>query len=158
MSLTLAAELVMAGGLVCLTLFDLDRRLLPKKVLYPSLAALGAVLLVTAGANDQWSRLGVAVACGAGCFAVFAAVHSRASTMLGLGDVRLAALLGVGLGWLGVGTVVLGFLAAISATVLTGGALVAARRANLRTRIPLGVFLAAGAEVALLVPGPALHL
>ena len=72
---------------------------------------------------------------------------------LGFGDVRLGALIGLGLGWLGWRYAVYGLLLAVVAATLTGLALVALGRAGPKTPLPFGVFLALGAAAAIFVPG-----
>ena len=68
--------------------------------------------------------------------------------VLGFGDVRLSLVLGMALGWLGVGYVVLGFFAANVIGAVIGIALIATKQMSRSDRIPYGVFLAAGCAVA----------
>ncbi|KIH98667.1 hypothetical protein LP52_11995 [Streptomonospora alba] len=70
---------------------------------------------------------------------------------MGWGDVKIAGLVGLHLGWAGPGAVVAGTLAAFVASAVYGLALVALRRATRRTRIPFGPFMIGGALAALLV-------
>ena len=71
---------------------------------------------------------------------------------MGLGDVKMLAMVGAFLGWQGVlVTVFLGSLAG----ALVGLALIAVGRLDLGSRLPFGVFLAGGAMVALFA-GPLL--
>ena len=65
--------------------------------------------------------------------------------ILGFGDVRLSLVLGLALGWLGVGYVLLGFFAANVIGALLGIALIATKRMSRTDRIPYGVFLASDA-------------
>jgi leader peptidase (prepilin peptidase)/N-methyltransferase len=70
----------------------------------------------------------------------------RGEEGMGLGDAKLLAMVGAFLGWPGVAvTFVVGCLLGAGA----GMALVLMRRAGRRTRLPFGLFLAAGALVAL---------
>jgi leader peptidase (prepilin peptidase)/N-methyltransferase len=64
---------------------------------------------------------------------------------LGFGDVRLAPVLGLGLGWLGWRYVVLGFFAANLIGAVIGIVLIATKKIERQQRIPYGVFLALGA-------------
>ncbi|MCZ0983291.1 hypothetical protein O1L60_41345 [Streptomyces diastatochromogenes] len=96
-------------------------------------------------------------ACGAGGFAVFFTLHWVRPAWLGFGDVRLAGLLGTGLGWLGPGHLVFALMAGSVAGLTVGLALMAAGRATRHTRLPFGLFLAAGAIAALLVGAPVVH-
>ena len=75
--------------------------------------------------------------------------------MLGFGDVRLAPVLGLALGWLGVGYVLLGFFAANLIGAVIGVALIATKRMKRQQQIPYGVFLALGCAVAVFA-GPEL--
>jgi leader peptidase (prepilin peptidase)/N-methyltransferase len=68
--------------------------------------------------------------------------------MLGFGDVRLAPVLGLALGWLGVRYVLLGFFAANLIGAAIGVMLIASKRMSRQQQIPYGVFLALGCAVA----------
>jgi leader peptidase (prepilin peptidase)/N-methyltransferase len=153
-SWTLPAELLFVGGLIALAAVDLERYLLPRAILYPTLALVALGLITAAGATDHWTRLGVAVLCGAGAFAIFFAVNTIRPAWMGFGDVRLAALLGLALGWLGPWYLVIGFMTANLAGAAVGLTLMFAGKANRTTPLPYGVFLGAGSVVALLVGGP----
>ncbi|NEA51975.1 A24 family peptidase [Streptomyces sp. SID10815] len=156
-SAALPAELVFTAGLLALAACDAEHFLLPRQLIYPTLGLTAACLLAAAAATGQWPRLGVTAACGVGAFAVFFALHWVRPAWLGFGDVRLAGLLGTGLGWLGPSYLVLALLAGSFVGLLVGIALMAAGRATRHTRLPFGVFLAAGAIAALLVGAPVVH-
>ena len=64
-------------------------------------------------------------------------------------DVRLAPLLGLGLGWLGFRYVILGFFSANLIGALVGVALIATKRMSRHQQIPYGVFLALGTALAI---------
>ncbi|EYT82697.1 peptidase A24 [Streptomyces sp. Tu 6176] len=153
----LPAELVFTAGLLALAACDAEQFLLPRRLVYPTLWLTAACLLAAAAATGQWHRLGVTAACGVGAFAVFFALHGVRPAWLGFGDVRLAGLLGTGLGWLGPWYLVFALLAGSAAGLLVGVVLMAAGRATRHTRLPFGVFLAAGAIAALLVGAPVVH-
>jgi leader peptidase (prepilin peptidase)/N-methyltransferase len=72
---------------------------------------------------------------------------------MGFGDVKLAGVLGLVLGWLGWGELVVGgFLGFLLGAVL-GGVLMVARRAGRKTKIPFGPFMLLGALLAILWGG-----
>ena len=152
-SWTGAAEMALLAGLVCLAVIDLERRLLPRRVLYPTAATVLILLVVGTVAEGQWTRLAVAAACATGEFVFLYAINWMNPAGLGFGDVRLGALIGLGLGWLGWRYAVYGLLLAVVAATLTGLALVALGRAGPKTPLPFGVFLALGAAAAIFVPG-----
>ena len=76
---------------------------------------------------------------------------------MGFGDVRLAGLIGLALGWLGAWYAVIAFLLSNLAGALTGIVLMSAGKANRRTALPYGVFLAIGSVLAILVGSPIIH-
>jgi len=156
-SWTGAGEAVLAAGLVALGLIDFDHMLLPRKVVYWDLGAVGAVLVAGAAAEGQWERLGVAFASALVPWALFFLLNYFAPHALGFGDVRLAFLMGLGLGWLGAGYAFLGFLLASLLGAVVGVALMAAGKAGRRTPVPFGTFLASGALLAVLAGAPVIH-
>ncbi len=133
---------------VLLSVIDLRERLLPNRVLLP--ATVGALLLLTAAAaaGDRWDDLLRAVLAGGAAFAVLLVMALVSPAGMGMGDVKLAALLGLLLGWLGWPVVLLGFLLGFLAQALLGLALIAARRAGRRTELPFGPALVLGTALA----------
>ncbi len=144
----LPAWLWSAAAGVLLGVIDLRERLLPNRVLLP--ATVGALLLLTvaAGAGDRWDDLLRAVLAGGAAFAVLLVMALVSPAGMGMGDVKLAALLGLLLGWLGWPVVLLGFLLGFLAQALLGLALIAARRAGRRTELPFGPALVLGTALA----------
>jgi leader peptidase (prepilin peptidase)/N-methyltransferase len=155
LSWDLPAFLVFVAGLLALGCIDAELLVLPKLVVYPTLGLVGGLLLMAAAATSDWHSLLVAATCSIAWFAVFFALNALSPRVLGFGDVRLALLLGLGLGWLGVGYVLLGFFAANLVGAAIGILLIATKRMRRDQQIPYGVFLAIGAAIALYA-GPAL--
>lgn len=153
-SWSLPPVLVFFAGLVALGACDLERYLLPRRIVYPTGIGAGALLAVAAAANGQWSRLGVAALCSLGAFGAFAGLHAVNNRWLGFGDVRLAAVLGAVLGWFGPLYLLVGLLIANVVGLVVLVALIAAGRAARDTPVPYGVFLAAGAVLAVLAGDP----
>jgi leader peptidase (prepilin peptidase)/N-methyltransferase len=147
-----------AAGLLALACIDLERYLLPKRVVYPTAVASAAFLLVGTVADGEWRRLGIAALCGLAAFGLFFALNWANPRWLGFGDVRLAAVIGLVLGWLGVPYLLVGLLAANLAGVVVAGVLLAAGRMRRDTPMPYGVFLAAGAVSAVIAGAPLAHL
>jgi leader peptidase (prepilin peptidase)/N-methyltransferase len=73
---------------------------------------------------------------------------------MGMGDVKLAGLLGLYLGWLGWPVVLTGLFLGFLVQALLGLALLAVRRVDRRTELPFGPALLAGALAAALLSGP----
>ncbi|HYO36372.1 MAG TPA: A24 family peptidase [Geodermatophilus sp.] len=133
---------------VLLSVIDLRERLLPNRVLLP--ATVGALLLLTAAAaaTDRWDDLLRAVLAGAAAFAVLLAMALVSPAGMGMGDVKLAGLLGLLLGWLGWPVVLAGFLLGFVVQAVLGLALIALRRAGRDTELPFGPALVLGTAVA----------
>jgi leader peptidase (prepilin peptidase)/N-methyltransferase len=132
--------------LVALTAIDLERHLLPNRVLLPAIVVL-AVAELAADPAGGWRRLAWA----AGAFVVLLVPALVYPAGLGMGDVKLAFFLGLGLGRSVVAALLLGCVAAGVA-----GAVVLARygRAGRKIALPLGPFLALSALAVLLTLGP----
>ena len=145
----LPAYLVLAAAGVWLAVVDLRTRLLPDRVVLPTLGA-GAVLLgVAALAGHDPAALGRAVAGSALLFAGYLVLALIAPAGLGMGDVKLAAVLGLYLGWLGWPALVDGALAGFVVQAVLALVLLAARRVQLRGAVPFGPAMLAGAALGI---------
>jgi leader peptidase (prepilin peptidase)/N-methyltransferase len=152
-SWTGAGEAALAVGLAALGFIDFDRMLLPRQVVYTTLAIVAAAFVTGTLTAGQWHRLAVAAISAAVPWALFFAMNFVSPKALGFGDVRLALLIGFGLGWLGWAYAFLGFLAAAVLGSLVGVALMAMGKAGRRTAVPFGSFLATGAVLIVLAGG-----
>jgi leader peptidase (prepilin peptidase)/N-methyltransferase len=145
--------MVFAVLCVLLAFVDVAVRRLPDALTVP-LAVLGVVGLGTASylARDATSFLrGLIAAALAGGFFLALAWFRPDGTGMGLGDAKLASVLGLYLGWLGWQDLMLGFFAGTLVGALFAVALVATGRADRKASIPYGPFLLLGAAVALLL-------
>jgi leader peptidase (prepilin peptidase)/N-methyltransferase len=154
-SWTLPAYLVLAAGLLALACIDMEHLLLPKRIVYPVLGMVSAFLILAAAVTHHWHYLLVAGISAAAWFIIFFAMNFISPRLLGFGDVRLAPVLGLALGWLGVRYVLLGFFAANFVGAIIGLTLIATKRMSREQQIPYGVFLAVGTLLAILA-GPEL--
>jgi leader peptidase (prepilin peptidase) / N-methyltransferase len=151
----LPAILALFAGLLALSYIDVEQLVLPKKIVYPTLALEAALLVMAAAATGEWDKLLVAIICAAAWFALFFLMNFASPKILGFGDVRLAPLLGLGLGWFGWRYVVLGFFAANLIGAVVGVVLIEMKKMSRSQPIPYGVFLALGAALAVFA-GPEL--
>jgi len=151
----LPAYLVLFAGLLALSVIDVETLLLPRAIVWPLSIAVTALFVLAAAITGQWHDLLVGALSGAAWFAVFYAINLASPRILGFGDVRLAPVLGLALGWLGWRYVLLGFFAANLIGAVIGIALIASKRISRQQQIPYGVFLAAGCAVAVFA-GPEL--
>jgi leader peptidase (prepilin peptidase) / N-methyltransferase len=123
--------------------YDLKERIIPNRIVLPAWAVvLASQLMLHSDHSSEWLVASGAVT---GAFLVPALVYPEG---LGMGDVKLAGLIGAALGY----NVLTGLLVS---TVLAGSfaaaILVHRGSAARRTTIPYGPFLAAGAVAVLLV-------
>jgi leader peptidase (prepilin peptidase)/N-methyltransferase len=127
---------------------DLAAHRLPDVIVGPTYVLLFLAFTVSAGWSGDWSALGraalAAAAVGFGYFLL--ALISPAG--LGLGDVKLAGLLGAFLGWLGWSQVLIGTAAAFVINGLVVALLLLARRISLRSTVAFGPWIVAGAVFA----------
>jgi leader peptidase (prepilin peptidase)/N-methyltransferase len=136
-----------------LAAIDLATRRLPNRIVLPALAASVAVLLAAALADGVLARWLGAVIGSAALFVLYLVLSFAVPGGMGMGDVKLAALIGLFAGYLGV-TVWL--LAAVSGFLLGGlvaTAGILTRRLELRGAIPFGPWMLAGLWAALAIAG-----
>jgi leader peptidase (prepilin peptidase)/N-methyltransferase len=145
----LPAFLVFVAGLLALASIDLERLILPKSIVYTTLVLLTAALVLDAGVTHQWHRLFIAALCALSWFVFFFVLNFIGPKYLGFGDVRLAPVLGLALGWLGIRYVILGFFSANLIGAVVGVILIAMKKMTRDQAIPFGVFLALGAGLAI---------
>jgi leader peptidase (prepilin peptidase) / N-methyltransferase len=144
----IALGLLLVATLVPVALIDLDRRLIPNKITLPAAVVALAVGLALdpAGVPEQL----IAGAAAAGFLLFFVLAYPRG---MGMGDVKLAGVLGLFLGR----SVAIALLVAVLAGTLVGMAVMAriGVERGRKTAVPFGPFLALGGVVALFI-GPSL--
>ena len=140
----LVPALAFTLALLAVALIDWDHRIIPDEIsLGGACVGLFARGLTYEGVMD--GLIGALV--GGGALWLVATLYRKATGIDGLGggDVKLAAMIGAFLGWPGVFLTIFGAAAAGS---LAGGVLVVTRRADRRTALPFGTFLAPAAVLA----------
>jgi leader peptidase (prepilin peptidase)/N-methyltransferase len=128
--------------LVVISRHDLERHIIPNRIVVPAwLAVLAAHILLHPQHWLEW----LLASLGAGAF--FLVVQLVYPAGLGMGDVKLALLLGAALGWAVIAAL---FLGTVAAGVVSAALLISQGAAARKRAIPLGPFLAGGAIVVLL--------
>lgn len=143
-----------AGAGIVLAAVDLATHRLPDRVTYPALVVCATALTVDAAVTGGWEPLVRATVAAGAAGAVAALGWLAIPGGLGLGDVKLLALLGLVLGWVGWGALLAGVFLGLLVGSAVAVALLASGRAGLRTAVPFGPPLLAGAVLALLLQGP----
>lgn len=146
----LVAFLWFAASTIALALIDLDTHRLPNAIVLPGYA-VGITLLTVAcllGA-DWWAvaRAGIGMAALFGVYGLLWLVRPGA---MGAGDVKLAGLVGLHLGWLGWGPLAVGAVAAFVLGGLFGIGLLVSRRAGRKSAIAFGPWIIVGAWTGVL--------
>lgn len=144
--LDLLSALVLLTTLVALAAIDLEHRILPNAIVVPA-AVVGFALSALGDPGGWWVYPASAVAVGGGLFAL--AVFYPGG--MGMGDVKMGAMLGMFLGPYAALAVFVGALIGAAA----GGVLMAVWNVGRRYPMPFGVFMAVGGVVVLLF-GPEL--
>ncbi len=152
--LTLALGFLGALG-VALAAIDLSVQRLPDRLTLPAYPVLIALLAVAAVTGHDLAALGRALLGGLVLAAGYLLLGLVRPGQLGGGDVKLAGLAGLVLGWLGWPAVLLGAALGFVLAALASLALLAARRITLRGAISFGPFLLGGALLVILAVGPA---
>lgn len=145
----------LALGCALLVAVDLDSHRLPDVVMLPTGAALLAGLALAAWQESAWTDLGRAVLAGLVLGVGFLTLALISPRALGLGDVKLAAVLGVFLGWFGWTAVLTGVVATFLLGGLVAVLLLAVARASRSTALAFGPWLVLGAGVGAAVAGAA---
>jgi leader peptidase (prepilin peptidase) / N-methyltransferase len=139
--------LVFVTLLIPVALIDLDRRIIPNRLLAP--AAVAAIAIQAAVHPGKLPEHLIAAGAAGGFFLLAALAYPRG---MGMGDVKLAAVMGLFLGR----SVGPALLAAMIAGTLAGMVVIARKgaEAGRKTAVPFGPFLALGGVLGLLAGGP----
>jgi leader peptidase (prepilin peptidase) / N-methyltransferase len=138
----LALGLVFVAMLAAITLTDLERRVIPNVILLAG--AVAAVALVAATDPSSIPERAIAAAGAGGTLLLFALAYPRG---MGMGDVKLAAVMGLYLG----SAVAPALLIAVLVGTVVGAAVMLSQGGEARKfAVPFGAFLALGGVVALL--------
>ncbi|MFN2556946.1 MAG: A24 family peptidase [Nitriliruptorales bacterium] len=155
----LPALLAVGWAVVVATVIDLEFRIIPNKLTYRLAPIVLGLLVAAAAFDDAWGDFRRAVVAGIalplGMLLLSEAFRLvRGQPGMGMGDVKLAASLGLVLGYIGGWEVVIAIYAAVIAAVVVASVLIVAGRAGLATRLPFGPYLALGTLVAVLAGTP----
>jgi len=151
-SRALPAFLYLAAIGLALTLIDLDVHRLPNALVLPSYPVMAVMLAVASwnpeGASDWFPLLRALM--GAvilfGLYGILFVIYPRG---MGLGDVKLAGVLGLALGWLGWGSLGVGGFAAFLIGGIFSIVLLATGRVTRKSGIPFGPWMLAGAAIGI---------
>jgi leader peptidase (prepilin peptidase)/N-methyltransferase len=140
----LASRLVLACALIVLFGIDLEHHVLPNVITLPFIVIGFAFSLVT---EPGWRDSLIGILLGAGILYAIAEVYFRVRREegLGMGDVKMLAMIGAFLGWKL--TLVTLMMASFAGSII-GLLIIAIRRGDMKYALPFGTFLALGAALA----------
>jgi len=142
------AYLALALTGATLAVIDAEHHRLPNRLMTVS-ASVGIVLLALAGGIEhRWDRFGRVTLAAGVVFAVFYLLALASPRSIGLGDVKLAALLAGYLAWHGWLTVFAGLAGGFLAAGIAALILLGLGRADRSSHIPMGPFLIGAAVLA----------
>jgi leader peptidase (prepilin peptidase) / N-methyltransferase len=148
----LAVRLAFASALIVLFAIDLQHQILPNVVTLPGIVAgFAASWFLPPG----WLSSLIGIAAGGGILLAMAWAYFRVRGQegLGMGDVKMLAMIGAFLGW---PLMILTLVLASFAGSLVGMLLLATGRGSMQAALPFGTFLALGALVAAVAGDPIL--
>jgi leader peptidase (prepilin peptidase)/N-methyltransferase len=147
--------------LLALSVIDLELYILPNKITYPSvLVSVVAVVPLSYLAVDEPGEAILGALIGGVAYALFLGITLVAYELIvhkegmGIGDVKLAALLGIWVGWIEPLLVLYALVAASIVGLVVGAAILFVRRAS--QPYPFGPWLAVGAVAVILASQPIL--
>ena len=146
----LAAHLLLVCVLVVLFGIDLEHQILPNSITLPGIV-VGLLFSLAGPPGWRASLLGVLLGGGVLYAIAWGYYAVRKEEGLGMGDVKMLAMIGAFLGWQ---AVLLTLVLASFAGALIGVAMISLQRGSMKYALPFGTFLAIGAVVAMLVGQP----
>jgi len=133
------------------SIIDFVTHRLPRGVTFRATIIGGPLLALAAINHDDNGRIGVMFASFAVTLVLFAVLAAISKGGIGGGDVRLAPVLAMFLGWLGSSHVYIGLGSGFILGGVVAAGMLVARRASTSTRIAFGPFLCIGAVIAVFV-------
>lgn len=140
--------LLLISALIVVFTFDLKHLIIPNPVVYPAIGLVFFFNLISGLISDSfffWAYGFLTAAVVGGIFFLFVSLSD--GQWMGMGDVKLAFLMGLVLGW---PNILPALLIAFISGALIGLILIALKKKTLKSQLPFGPFLSAATIVALL--------
>lgn len=132
---------------VALTAIDIDVHRLPDVLVLPAYPVLLVLFTAQSAITGEWWPLIQAAIGGAALFAFYFVAFIVYPGGMGFGDVKLAGVIGIALGWLGWGPLIIGSFSAFLIGGVVGGLLLATGKVKRKGGIPFGPWMIAGTAV-----------
>ena len=155
----LGGFLVLGAGLLLLSVIDLQTHKLPRRVMYVMTVLALPFLVIGAVTQHQPVCLEWAVLGSLGALAFFLVLYVGWRGSMGDGDVRLAAMLGLFLGWIGPMHTPVGLFLGFLVGAIVGSVRIGLGHGDgLKSKLAFGPYLALGAVVTIFVGHPLIRL
>ncbi len=145
----LPALMVFGGTTLALALIDLDHQLIPNRILFPGLAIAAILLAGAAVADGEATAFVRGLLAGIVYFLFLLVVALIARGGFGMGDVKLALLLGLFLGYVGWGALAVGMVVAILLGGVASLLVLLLTRKGRDSKFAYGPYLVAGSWIGL---------
>jgi len=136
---------------VMLAYIDFTTKRLPNKIVLPAYPVMAGLLLLPAVFDGAWGAYVSALIGSAALFGVYLLLALINPRGMGMGDVKLAGVLGMGLGWFGMDTLLVGTVLGFLIGAAVGVIALVTRKADRHATIPFGPAMIVGAWVGILV-------
>lgn len=146
--LVLAPFCVLFALLVVVAVTDLSYRLVPRRLIYASLILIVPLLVATSAVDHSWTHLSGSAIAGAVAFGFFFTIWWFIPQGMGYGDVRLAGVIGICVGYLSLVHAYLAFFGGFLIGMVFGLIMMAVLASGRKTRIPFAPALSVGAVLA----------
>jgi leader peptidase (prepilin peptidase)/N-methyltransferase len=147
--LVLLAYALLAAVNAVLVRIDLEKLRLPNVIVLPAIAAFGLLLVAAAAVDGEHESLARSLSAGVVLTVFYGVLWLLQPGGIGAGDVKLAALLGLALGWVSWQAVLTGALAASAIGGALGLALMRSKNARGPVKLPFGPPMIAGTWFAI---------
>ena len=143
---------------IVVAFIDLDHQLILNVVVYPSYLVSLVLLSLASGMAGSWWSLGRAAAGGLALGVFYLLLALIWPGGMGMGDVKLAALLGMSLAWMGWGPLLVGGFVAFLVGGVVGVVQMACHKVDIHGGIPFGPSMVVGAWIGIMAGAPLARL
>ncbi|HEX7834048.1 MAG TPA: prepilin peptidase [Pseudolysinimonas sp.] len=138
---------------LALAVIDVEKRRLPNAIVLPAYIVSAVLLTVAAALTDAWPALLTALLGGVIVGGVYLTLALVRPDAMGLGDVKLAGVIGILLGWVGWDALAVGAIAAFLLGGIVGVAMLVGGRGR-KASLAFGPWMLAGAWIGILAGQP----
>lgn len=143
--------LAFAFALVAITVTDLEHKRIPAPIVWWSIFICAPLLVVAALAEGRPGSIAVALGGAIAFSGALRVIHELNPKWMGFGDVRLALLLGMVLGFLGAKVLLTGSMLSFVYGTFIGLLLIVIGKGEFGKAVPFGPYLALGSLTAVLI-------